>query len=79
MSWRTVLPRLSMTRMNAHSHSEQNNAPCVRAIHKASKDRSYKNLKQPRQSSETRTAQRAKSGVRDSPRWTAQVRGSNPH
>ena len=34
-SWRTVL---SETRMNAHSHSEENNVACVRVIHKASKE-----------------------------------------
>ena len=40
------------------------------------KDRSYKykNTKQPKLGSETCTAQRARSGVRDSTRWTARVR-----
>ena len=47
-----------MIRMSAHSNSEENNAVCVRVIHKA---KGCKNPKQPRHGSESRTAQRTKS------------------
>ena len=70
MSWRTVLPRL----WHGWTHTLILNRTMSPAFVPYTKDRSYKNLKQPRQSSETRTAQRAKSGVRDSTRWTARVR-----
>ena len=56
-----------MTRMSAHSYSEENNAVCIRVIHKG-----YNNPKQLRHGNESRTAQRARS--RDSTRWIARVR-----
>ena len=70
MSWRTVLRRL----WHGWTHTLILNRTMRPAFVRYTKDRSYKNTKQPKLGSETCTAQRARSGVRDSTRWTARVR-----